>query len=513
MEFDQIQSDRTDVIIIGAGVAGLTAGLHLAERGLSPLILEADPAFVGGRLAGGERVKLGDWEFRAEHGVHGVWSSYRNLQAMLARHHIRPTFIPSNEETWIYKRGKRVRRAKVGSALRRSWLPAPLHYLNLFIRPSFLRMLDIRDLLALPIVWGGLVWGLGIDPMAEDQALEGMYLDSLVKYWPPAVRAFFVGLARNGLSASPEEIPLSGFISFLRFYSLLRRDAWAFTYMPDDGGTSVCEPLAGRVRELGGRIVLDTPVKGIEKLAEEGFRITYMKQGRAHTIRCSQLVVAADVTNAEKLLAASPSLTHDKPFYWPRGMETAVVRVWFNKQPKPGAESGILTGDFALHNFFWLDKLYGDYRQWSRQTGGSAVEAHVYNPGELETKSDEELLVRAVADLRSAFPELRGARIHQTITRNPVRHTMIEVGPRGRHLTVRSPWEGLFFCGDWVNDPAPAFFIERACLTGMLAANAVLEARRLEPWKTLPYPQPEAFAGWIEKLMMRGRKKRVERRK
>ncbi len=29
-----------DAIIIGGGVAGLTAALHLAERGLKPLILE-----------------------------------------------------------------------------------------------------------------------------------------------------------------------------------------------------------------------------------------------------------------------------------------------------------------------------------------------------------------------------------------------------------------------------------------------------------------------------------------
>ena len=42
-----------DVIIIGGGIAGLSAALHLAERGLKPLILEADEKFIGGRLAGG----------------------------------------------------------------------------------------------------------------------------------------------------------------------------------------------------------------------------------------------------------------------------------------------------------------------------------------------------------------------------------------------------------------------------------------------------------------------------
>ena len=97
----------------------MTAALHLAERGLSPLVLEADPNFPGGRMAGGKVIEVDGWEFRQEHGVHGVWSPYRNLQAMLGRHGIRPAFVPAQEETWIYKKNGRVKRADVGSALRR----------------------------------------------------------------------------------------------------------------------------------------------------------------------------------------------------------------------------------------------------------------------------------------------------------------------------------------------------------------------------------------------------------
>ena len=40
-----------DTIIIGGGIAGLSAALHLSERGLHPLALEADPQYLGGRLA------------------------------------------------------------------------------------------------------------------------------------------------------------------------------------------------------------------------------------------------------------------------------------------------------------------------------------------------------------------------------------------------------------------------------------------------------------------------------
>src|SRR5512142_635565 len=103
-----------DAIVVGAGIAGLSAALHLAERGLKPLVLEADPAFVGGRLAGGETLELGGWSFRLEHGVHGIWSQYRNLQAMLARHNLRPLFVPAQEELWIYRDQVGVRSASVG---------------------------------------------------------------------------------------------------------------------------------------------------------------------------------------------------------------------------------------------------------------------------------------------------------------------------------------------------------------------------------------------------------------
>ncbi|HSM70180.1 MAG TPA: FAD-dependent oxidoreductase, partial [Anaerolineales bacterium] len=58
-----------DAIIIGGGVAGLTAALHLAERGLKPLILEADER-AGGRLSGKGEIIVNGHHFSNEHGVH-----------------------------------------------------------------------------------------------------------------------------------------------------------------------------------------------------------------------------------------------------------------------------------------------------------------------------------------------------------------------------------------------------------------------------------------------------------
>lgn len=498
-----------DTLIIGGGVAGLSAALHLAERGLHPLVLEADPQYLGGRLAGGETVEVDGYEFRLEHGVHGIWSQYRNLQAMLARHNLRPVLVPAEEETWIYKSGGFLGRANVGSAIRRSVFPPPLHYLGLFLHPRFLWMLDVRDWVSLPRTWAGLVMAMGIDPFAESQPMEGLMLGDMTRKWSPALRAFFLGLARNGLSSHPDEVPMSGFIAFLRFYTLLRRDAWFFSYLPEDGGTSVCEPLGERIRELNGSIRLGCKVTRVAREGDE-WLVTWESVDGGESARAKHVVLATDSQNTEKIIQESFG---EQDLFFPRSLANAIVRLWFDAPPRKGAEAGIFTGEFTLHNYFWLDRLYNPFRRWARETGGSALEAHIYGPEEVLAQPDAALLAQAIQDVQATWPELRGHRIKGHVQRNPTTHTLPAVGPEEKHLGTRMPWEGLFCAGDWVYHPAPAFFLERACLTGIEAANAVLEAHDLEPWPLLPYLPPEPFAAWIEHLMQRGRRRMRDKRK
>lgn len=497
-------------------MAGLSAGLHLAEKGIRPIILESDPQFVGGRLAGKNHIEVNGWNFRQEHGVHGIWSSYLNVQAMLSRNRIRPVLVPAEEETWIYKSGpQKVKRANVGSAIRNSWMPAPFHYLALFLRPRFLAMLDISDWFSLPFVWYGLVFGLGIDPLQEDQPLQGLKLTDLSRRWAPAVRAFITGLARNGLAARPNEVQLAGFIAFLRFYTLLRRDSWAFSYMPEDGGTSMAEPLAKRISELGGIILTGASVSKLDyKDGDWSASWQNINSSQDNSVIYSkQLILAVDSPSASKLLSTCPQTSAVvEDLFWPRGMETAVVRAWFDCSPKPGAEAGILTGDFILHNFFWLHRLQNQYIHWSKITGGSAIEVHIYGPLEILEMDDTLLLSQSLKDIQDAFPELRGHRTHQILQRNPPTHTLFSIGQSTKHLGTITPWPNLYCCGDWIHHKSPAFFLERACVTGIDAANAILESRGITPWPLIQYNEPEKIASAIQVLIRKGRQFRRKRK-
>ncbi len=493
-------------------MAGLTAALHLAERGLRPLVLEADER-PGGRLKGGPPVEFEHagqtWRFGTEHGVHGIWSPYRNLQAMLARHHIRPVLVPAQEEEWVLGLGRWVRRAQMGSAIRDSWVPAPFHYLGLFARPRFWAMLTLPDIFAMFPLLAGLLAALSIDPLVEDQPLPGMTMADFNRGWSPTLVDFFTGLTRNALSAHPQATPASGYVAFLRFYTLLRRDAWAFSYLPTNGGTAIVEPMVHAVRALGGEVITGARVtqltlaEALPSFARVAWRVTWHQNGEPRSAKAAQVILATDAPAAEALLRTSPDTAEQAAkLRLPGGRATAIVRLWFDQAPNGlHAEAGIFTGDFALDNFFWLHRIYGEYIRWGRATGGSAIEAHIYGPAELLAEPDAMLLARAIMDVGRAWTELKGHLIHSTLTRNEATHTLLHVGLPEEHLAVTTPWPRLYCCGDWVRDRNPAMFLERACVTGIKAANAVLGELGLEPWLLLPHLQPEALARRVEAAM------------
>jgi len=479
----------------------MTAALHLAERGLKPLILEADER-VGGRLSGKQEININGWKFPNEHGVHGIWSTYANLKSMLRRHGIIDQLIPAKEEQWIYRNHSFIGRVAIGSLIRNSPLPAPLHYLPLLFNLKFMWMLSLSDWASLFHVWSTLLMSIGIDPFVEDQPLEGLTFGKSLQRWGPAFRALFFGLTRNGLFANPDEVPLAGFLAFLRFYTVMRRDAWRFDYLPDGGG-AVCEKLSTKIKELGGAIRFKSRVKRVEK---DGDWITHYEQDGVHeSVKSPFIILASDSPAAESIIKSSfPS----DSFFFPKGLAHAVIRLWFDKEPRKHPEAGIFSGDFVMHNFFWLDKIYDPYRKWHDETGGSCIEVHVYGPEDVLKQTDAVLLTNVLTDFYRAFPELKGHLIKAHLQRNAATHTLPALGARGTHLGIETPWENFFCAGDWVRHETPAFFLERACVTGIEAANRILSLVGKDLVEIQNYPPPEPLAAWIENLMMKGRKRR-----
>ena len=70
------------VVVVGGGLAGMTAAWALATRGFAVTLVEQGPE-LGGKL-GGWRIRALGEEFPLEHGFHGFFSQYYNLAELLA---------------------------------------------------------------------------------------------------------------------------------------------------------------------------------------------------------------------------------------------------------------------------------------------------------------------------------------------------------------------------------------------------------------------------------------------
>lgn len=499
------------VIVVGAGLAGLTAAYVLARRGLMPLVLEAQ-AQCGGRLqtTGATTIELDGtpWSFPDEHGIHGIWTHYRNVRALLDSLGLRESLIDAQGQAWVHGAGDRAYSFEVGTILRRSPLPAPLHYASLVFQPRFLRLLGPLDLLRLPVALGSLVAAGSFDPADEAGTMEGKRLPLLLAGWPRALQALIASLARNGLSADPHDVPLSGFIAWLRFYSLLRRDSWGFSYLRGDGGARFVDPLLAAAQASGATVRTGARVDALRLGADGAWSVALARpasRGREHDAageeRSRHLVVAVDAPGSRSILTAASSSTSEVSarIRWPEAQPTVVVREWFRVLPRLEAEAGVFSGDFAADNFFWLQNFHDGAYLWHRQTGGSVVEVHVYGPPALLALGDAELERRVVEDLGRAFPEVKGRRVAGRVRRNPPTHTLYRVGHRDDQLGIETPWPRLWCCGDWIRHATPALFLERACTTGILAANAVLRERGLDEWPVLAPPPAEPLAALIDR--------------
>ncbi|MBD2129320.1 FAD-dependent oxidoreductase [Microcoleus sp. ZQ-A2] len=100
------------VVILGAGMAGLSAAYELEKRGHSCTILEAERSHIGGRVR----------TLRFEDGLYGEAGAMRIPKSHNLTHHyiqlcglqLRP-FVANNPQTYYYARGQRIRAKEVAN--------------------------------------------------------------------------------------------------------------------------------------------------------------------------------------------------------------------------------------------------------------------------------------------------------------------------------------------------------------------------------------------------------------
>jgi carotenoid phi-ring synthase / carotenoid chi-ring synthase len=201
--------------------------------------------------------------------------------------------------------------------------------------------------------------------------------------------------------------------------------------------------------------------------------------------RADYAVLAMDLASLKDIFPRAMSLnasTANIPLL--RTTSLIVLRMRFaprvDKPRWSGPDSGVFAAEDLLDNFFALHTMQKEFAAMD----ALFLECHLGNCEHLSSLEEGDIYDRAMEVLDAYFPdEELGARLDRKRSR-VLRHDdvfpLFAPGDHARTPTVSDPTRpNLMLAGDWVRTDDPenlSFFMERAAVTGIEAANAILRA-------------------------------------
>ena len=295
---------QRSVVVVGGGLAGLSAAYELSLRGFSVTLLELAPQ-LGGKIASWTIDALGT-TFTVEHGFHGFFPQYYNLRSMMGELQSLQNFRSLDFYSVIYKD---------------SYKPE-------VFRPSNSAFpWNIVDLtLASP---NALHWGLnltksshwdvfreiaGFDASKSYARLDPISVSDWVAHGFPKglFDLYFLPFAKSSLNA-PDLLSAGELMQFFHFYFFGNPEGLAFEGTRQDMGTSVVQPIARSITQHGGTIHTDASVQGIHwsdgRITELSYAVGASPAVTSLTVR--PLPIALEATGTPGTDAPGPDLYGD----------------------------------------------------------------------------------------------------------------------------------------------------------------------------------------------------------
>ncbi|MCA2217769.1 hydroxysqualene dehydroxylase [Jidongwangia harbinensis] len=462
--------------VVGGGIAGVTAALLLAERGVAVTLLERAPQ-LGGRLAAWPRTLPDGTRQMVEHGFHGFFRQYYNWRDVLRRIDPELGFL---------------RPAGRYPIVSRQWpeedftgLPGrpPLNLLALVARSPSLRLRELRGVdgdAALPL----LQYSRDETYRRFDSVSAGDFLDRLGM--PPRARAVLFDVFAHSFFNHPAEMSAAEMIMQFHFYFLRNPEGLEFDAPAQDYQTAIWSPFTTQLAALGVDLRTGAAVEEIEP----GWAV---RLAGGERIAADHVVLAADPGAARDLVAASPGLTRQAPRLAAQ-MATvrttapyAVSRLWTDRDFRPGRSVfSSVSQEPTLDSITLYHRIERASGQWARRTGGAVVELHAYAAP--DGRDARDLGGAMWAELCGLWDEAGAMAVLDAEERVGTDAPAFGVGSDATRPGVRTDADGVYLAGDWVRTRMPSALMERAAVSGAIAANAILQRHGARPGQIWSVP-------------------------
>ncbi|SEH85827.1 isorenieratene synthase [Mycolicibacterium rutilum] len=471
-------------VVVGGGIAGISAAVVLAERGVSVTVLEA-AEHLGGRLgAWPERLPDGS-EQNIEHGFHAFFRHYYTWRSVLRRVDADLSFLaPVPSYPVISARWPDENLAGLPAA-------PPFNLLALALRSKSLSRRDLTG--ADPDAGRALLAYDRATTVAELDTVDAATFLNKLGMSERTRSMLFEAFARS-FFCNQGELSAAELVAMFHYYFLGNPEGIGFDVPTTDHATAIWNPLRDYLIGLGADVRTATAATAVEPDGQ-GWRVSTA----AGDLVARDVVLAVDPGALRTVVAGSPALAAAAPLLTSR-CETltvappfAVSRLWLDRDVAPGrAPFSAVTGQPTLDSVAVYSRLEEPSAQWARTTGGSVIELHSYAC----RLDDVDAAARALRDeLAVLWPETAHAGVVHERHRLEATAPAFPPGSTGTRPGVRSDARGLRVAGDFVELPFLAGLMERSAMSGVLAANDILAELGAAAEPVMGIPQRGLLAG------------------
>jgi isorenieratene synthase len=461
------------VVVVGGGIAGLTAALALAERGVRVTVLEREER-LGGRVRAWPVDVPGAAGAQMSRGFHAFFRQYYNLRAVLRR--TDPTLSrlrPLDDYPLVRDGGGHDSFAKIPRT--------PPWNLAAFVArsPSF----DLRGLAAVDVEAAlGL---LDVDFPATYTALDGVsaadVLDRL--HFPEAARHLALEVFARSFFADPREFSGAELVAMFHMYFVGSAEGLLFDVPADDYDSTLWGPLGAHLHGLGVTVHTGRAVGSVTETAD-GVAVLHTDPGGGEALweQADAVVLALDPVGLRRVVDSSPGLGGDdaRGAAWRESVAGirsapafAVWRLWLSGLVAPDRAPFLGTSGYGpLDNISVLERFEGHATRWTAESGGSVVELHAYALP--DDTIEAELRDQLLGELHRVYPETAALDVvHEewVVERDCV---LVGLEPWRSRPGVRTPDASVVLAGDAVRCDLPVALMERAATTGWMAADHLL---------------------------------------
>jgi hydroxysqualene dehydroxylase len=441
-----------DVVVIGGGFAGLSAGVTLAEQGFRVALLEAKPA-LGGRAYSFPDTESGDL---VDNGQHVLMGCYHQTLDFFGK-------IGTRERLIVHRNLEIEMLDGPGrpALLRTARLPGPFHITAGLMRYKHLtvgqRLSALRAGMRMMYMRRFAEMQLKRLTVAEFMDMTGQGAQARRTFWYP--------LAIATLNEQPELASAALLAEVMKRAFFSRRNDSAFLYSTVGLSELYCYAAREFIENRDGVVACHAIV---DSLTMDGNMVSAVRMRDGASLHAANFVVA--VTPPQLLRLLPQMLAADRVFSQIDQLQSSpiiCVHVWLDREVTDSAFIG-----FVGTATQWVFNKRRIFNQHGTRHPGY-LSFVISGARELAELPNDDLLKLVMDDLGAMLPAAREAHLVKALV---LKEKQATFAPDPASDAVRPPVQtsvpNLFLAGDWIQTGLPAT-IESAVISGGSAAAAI----------------------------------------